>query len=126
MFETAMILAVAGLPAVEEFRITEGRRWEIVIFLAGAFWDFDGFDPIIFCFTGAWLFSLSGGIGHDLVTNMFAVAGKVEGHGVITLVHLDILDGVADAVVGIRVADTLGSTRGFSNILTFYCLLFVW
>ena len=40
MFETAMISAVVGLLAVVEFPLTEGRRWEIVIFLAGAFFGF--------------------------------------------------------------------------------------
>ena len=113
MFETDVILAVAGLLAVVEFPITEGIGQEIVIFLAGAFMDFDRSDPIIFCFAGIGLFSLLGGIGHNLVTNKFAEAGKVEGHRVVALVGLGIIGGVADAVVGIRITDTLGSTRLF-------------
>ena len=60
-----------------------------------------------------------GGIGYDdLVTNKFAEAGKVEGHGVVALNRLDIMGRVVvvvvTTVVGIRVADTQGSTRGFS------------
>ena len=68
-----------------------------------------------------------GGIDQDLVTNRFAEAGKVEGHGVVALGGLDIIGGVADAVVGIRVADTLGSTKGFFNyphlVLPLVCLV---
>ena len=59
MFETAGILGVAGLPAVVDFPSTEGRGWEIVTFLAGAISDF---DPIIFCFAGAGLLFMLGGI----------------------------------------------------------------
>ena len=99
---------------------------EIVIFLAGALSDFDRFDSITFCFAGAGLLSLLGGIGQDLVTNKFAETGYVEVHKVVALVGLDIMGGVADAVVGIRVVNTLGSIRGFSTTLTLYCLLFVW
>ena len=77
------------------------------------FLDLDRSDSIIFCFAGTGSFSLLGGIGHDLETNKFAVAGKVECHGVVALVGLDIVDRVAYAVVGIRVADILGRTRGF-------------
>ena len=117
---------MAGLSAVVGFPGTEGRGWEIVICLTGACSDFDRFDTIIFCFVVPGLFSLLGGIGHDLVTNRFAEAGKVVGHRVIALVRLDIMGRVADAVMGIRVADTQGSTKGFSTILTLYCLLFVW
>ena len=119
MFETVMILAAARLLAVVEFPVTEGRGCEIVIFLARAFSDFDRSDPIIFYFAGTGIFSLLGSIGHDLMTNKFAEAGKVEGHRVVAFVGLDIIGRVADAVVGIRIADTLGSTRGFSTTLTF-------
>ena len=128
MFETAETLAVAGLLAVVEFPVTEVIGWEIDIFHTGSFLDLDRSNPIIFCFAGAGLYSLLPGIGHDLVTNKFTDAGKVEGHGVVALGGLDIIDGVVDvvvtAVVGIRVPDTVGSTRGFSTTLTLYCLLF--
>ena len=97
----------------------------IAIFLAGALLDFGRSDSIIFCFACAGLLSLLGGTGQDLVTNRFAEAGKVKGHGVLVLVGLDIVGGVAAAVVGIRVADTLGSTRGVFNyphlILPLFC-----
>ena len=108
-----MILAVVGLLAVVDFPSIEGRGPEIVVFLAGTLSDFDRFDPIIFCIAGAGLLSLLGGIGQDLLINRFAEAGKVEGHGVVAIVWLDIMGRVANAVVGIRVADTLDSTRDF-------------
>ena len=54
--------------------------------------------------------------------NKFPEAEKVEGHGVIALTTLDIVGRVVvvvvTAVVGIRVTDALGSTRGFSINLT--------
>ena len=115
------MLFVVGLPAVVELAMveeTEGAGHNIIIFLAGVF---------SICFAGAGPFSLVGGIGHDLVTNRFAVAGTVEGHGVVDLVGLVIIGRVVDALVGIRVAVTLGSTRGFSNhsyfVLSLACLV---
>ena len=61
--------------------------------------------------------SLLWGFGHDLEMNKFTEVDEAEGHGVIALTGLDILDGLAvvvvTAVVGIRVTNTLGSTRGF-------------
>ena len=125
MFGTVIILAVTGMSAVMEFPMTKGIGWENVIFHTGVFLDLDRSNPIIFCFAGAGLFSLLGYIGHDLVTNKFIEAGEVDGHGVVALVELDIIGRVVDAVVGIRVADILGSTRGFLTTLTLYCLLFV-
>ena len=74
--------------------------------------------------------SLLWSLGHNLETNKFAELEEgVEGHGVIALTGLDIVGGVAvvvvTAVVGIKVADALGSTRVFFSInLTLYCLLF--
>ena len=89
--------------------------------------------PIIFCFSsggGMGLSLLVGGIGHDPVTNKLDVVGKVEDHGVVALKGLDIMGGVVVvvviAVVSISVADTWGSTRGFSINLTLYGLLLVW
>ena len=65
---------------------------------------------------------LLGGIGHGLVTNKFSETRKVEGHGVVAMDGFDIMGGVAvvvvTAVLGIRVADTWGSTRGFSMNFT--------
>ena len=75
---------------------------------------------------GSGLPSLLGGIGQDLVSYRFAEAGKVKGHGFVDLVGLNIMGGVVAVVVGIRVADTLGSIRGFSTTLSLYYLLFVW
>ena len=45
MSETAMILLVTGLLAVVDFPGTEGRGWEIVIFLAGDFQILIGLVP---------------------------------------------------------------------------------
>ena len=126
MFGTAVMLVVAGLLAIADTFCTKGRGWEIAIFLAGAVSDFGRSDSIILCFACAGLLSLLGGIGQDLVTNRFAQAGNVEGNGVVALVGLDIMSKVVALVVGIRVADTLGSIRGVSTILTLYCLLFLW
>ena len=107
------MLVVMGLPVVVDPFCTEGRGCEIAIFLAVALLGFSKSDSITFCFVSAWLLSLLGGTGQDLVTYRFAYAGKVEGHRVVALVQLDIMGGVAAAVVAIRVADTLGSIRGF-------------
>ena len=125
MFGTDVMFVVAGLLAIADPFGTEGRGQVIVIFLAGALLGFHRSDSMIYCFASAGLLSLLGGIGQDLVTHRFAEAGKVEGHRVRALVGLDIVGLVADAVLGIRVADTLGSIRGFSTTLTLYYLLFV-
>ena len=65
-----------------------------------------------------------------LETNKFTVAVEVEGHVVIALIGVDMVSGVivvvVTVVVGIKVADVLDSTRGFSIHLTLYCLLFAW
>ena len=124
-----VLLTVAELLVVAEFSMIEGVGWEVVISLTGGFLDLDRSSPIIFFSsgTGMGLSSLLGGTGHDLVTNKCAEAGKVEGHGVVTLDRLDIMGGVmvvvVTTVVGIRVADTQGSTRGFSINCTLFCLL---
>ena len=62
------------------------------------------------------------------MTNEFAEADDVEGHGVIALARLDIVGRVmatvVTVVVGARVPNALSSTtRGFSVNLTLYCLL---
>ena len=107
----AVMLVVPGLLAIMDPFCTQGRMWEIAIFLAEALPGFGRSDSTIFCFASAGLLSLLGGIGQVLVTNRFAEAGKVEGHRVEALVGLDIMGWVVAAVVGIRVADTLGSIR---------------
>ena len=114
MVGIAMMLVALGLLAIVDPFCTEGRGKEIAIFLPGTLLDLDNSNSIIFCLASAGLPSFLGGIGHILVTNRFAKAGKVEGHRVVALVRLDIIDGVVVAVVGIRVVDTLGSIQGFS------------
>ena len=68
------------------------------------------------------------GLDRDLEMNKLTEADEVEGHGGIALTELGIVGWVAVVVVtdvvGIRVADALGSTRGFSINLILYCLLF--
>ena len=133
MFVAAMILAVTVLLAVAECSVAEGIRWRVVISLAGGFLNLVKSNPITFCFssgTDMGLSSLVEGISHDLVTNKFAVAGKVEGHGVVALEGLDIVGrvvvAVVIAVVSISVTNTWGSTRGFSINLTLYGFLLAW
>ena len=103
-----------------EFSVTEGVGREIVICLAGGFLYFERANALTFCFssgTDMGVSSLLWGFGHDLQTNKFADVDKVEGHGVIALTGLDIIGGVAvvvvTVVVGIRVTNAVGSTRGF-------------
>ena len=59
------------------------------------------------------MLSLAGGTGHDLATNWFAEAGKVLGHGVSSLVGLDITGGVA-AVLVLEVGVTGIFSGGYS------------
>ena len=62
--------------------------------LAGGFVNLVRSNPIAFCFpfgAGVRLSSWVAGIGHDLVTNKLAAAGKVEGQGVVALEGLDIM-----------------------------------
>ena len=72
------------------------------------FFILDGSDSIIFGIAGIGLSSLLGGYGQDLVTNRFADARKVLGHGVGPLDGVDITGRMAGvevvAVLGIRVA----------------------
>ena len=56
---------------------------------------------------------------------------EVDGHVVVVIAGLDMLGRVADVVVvtvvlGTEVADVLDSKRGFSIILSLYCLLPTW
>ena len=111
-----MILPVAV------FSVTEGTGWEVVICLVGGFLYFERSNALTCCFssrTDMGLSSLLWGFGHDLEMNKFTEADEVEGHGVIALTGLDIVGEVVivvvTAVVGIRVTDALGSTRGFPN-----------
>ena len=78
MFGTAVMLVAMGLLTVVELCCIKGREWEIAIFLAEA-----PFDSIMLCFASAGFLSLLGGTGQDLVTNRFADARNVEGHGVV-------------------------------------------
>ena len=111
LFVAAMILAVvellvvAELLAMAEFSMTKDAGQEVVISLAGGFLNFDRSKPLIICFssgTGTGL-SLLGGIGHDLVTNKYAVAGKVEGHGGGALTGLDKIGRMVAVVVTVVV-----------------------
>ena len=121
---TVMMLVASGLLAITDPFSTK-ERGKISIILAGSLSDFERSDSTIFCFASAGLLSLLGGIGQVLVTHRLAETGKIEGHGVVDLVGLDIMDWVLAAVVGIRAADTLVSIMGFSTTLTLYCLLFI-
>ena len=63
-----------------------------------------------------------------LETNKFAVVEVVEGHVVVAITRLDMVAGVTvvmvvTAVLGAEVVDALDSKRGFSIIITLYCLL---
>ena len=64
-----------------------------------------------------WVSSLLLGLGHDLETNKFTEVEEVGGHGVITLIGLGMVGGVAvlvvTAVVDIKVNNVLDSTRVF-------------
>ena len=120
-----MILAVVVLS------MTEDTGWEVVISLPSGFLYSERSNALTFCFsygTDMGVSSLFWGFGYDLETNKFIEAGEVEGYGGIALAGLGIVERVAvvvvTAVVGIRVANALGSTRGFSVNLTLYCLLF--
>ena len=102
VFVAAVILAVVVLMAVAECSVAEGVGQGIVIYLGGGFLNLVKSNPIAFCFssgTGVGLSSLVGSISHDLVTNKFTVAGKVEGHGVVALEGLDIMGWVVVVVV---------------------------
>ena len=63
-------------------------------------------------------------------TNKFAVAVEVEDDVVIALIGLDMVGGVevvvVTVVIGIKVANVVDSTKGFSINLTFYFLQFAW
>ena len=111
VFVAAMILAV--ILALSECSVAEGVGQDVVIFLGGRFLNLVKSNPIIFCFSsgaGAGLSSLVEGIGHDLVANKFAAAGKVESHGVVALEGFNFVGGVVVvvvlAVVNINVAGT--------------------
>ena len=64
-------------------------------------------------------------------TKKFAVMEVVEGHVMVAIAGLDMVDGMAAVVVvtlvlGVEFAVVLDSKRVFSNILTLYCLLPTW
>ena len=110
-----------------------GWAKEVVISLTRVFLNLKGliFSLSIFSSgTGIGVSSLLWGLSHNLETKEFAEVEEVEGFGVIALVGLHMVSGVAVAVmttvVGIKVANALDSTRGFSINLTLYCLLFTW
>ena len=104
--------------AVAEFCVTESaERSSAVISCFSSGTDIGVFPSL-------WSF------GQVLVTNKFADAHEVEGHGVIVLTRLDIVDRVVvtvvTAVVGTRNTNALGNTRSFSVYITLYCLLLDW
>ena len=116
-----------------EFSVTEGTGWEVIISLAEGFLNFERSNVLTFCFcfssgTDMGVTSLLWDLGHDLETNKFTEVETVEGHGVIALTGLDIVGRVAVVVVtvvlGFRVTDTLGSTRGFQSTLPCIAAIF--